>query len=87
MIFYAEAYLSDLMRMNVLDRDGEVVGRLRDVAVRLGDVFPLVAKLVIRRRGQRQPYVLPWADVRSVSSESVTLLRRGRASTHPARSR
>ncbi|MGD0110988.1 MAG: CBS domain-containing protein [Armatimonadota bacterium] len=76
MIFYAEAYLSDLMRMNVLDRDGAVVGRLRDVAVRLGDVFPLVAKLVIRRRGQRQPYVLPWDDVRSVSSESVTLLRR-----------
>ncbi len=23
MIFYAEAYLSDLLRMNVLDRDGK----------------------------------------------------------------
>ena len=74
MIFYAEAYLSDLMRMNVLDRDGEVVGRLRDVAVRLGDVFPLVTMLTIRRRGQRQPLALPWSDVRSVSAESITLL-------------
>jgi len=76
MIFYAEAYLSDLMRMSVLDRDGEVVGRVRDVAVRLGDAFPLVTRLAIRRRGRREPYLLPWTDVRSVSAESLTLLHR-----------
>jgi CBS domain-containing protein/sporulation protein YlmC with PRC-barrel domain len=77
MIFFAEAYLSDLMRMNVLDRDGAVVGRLRDVAVRLGEAFPPVTKLVLRRRGQRQPLVIPWDAVRSVSAESITLLHRG----------
>jgi CBS domain-containing protein/sporulation protein YlmC with PRC-barrel domain len=76
MIFYAEAYLSDLMRINVLDRDGEVVGRVRDVAIRFGDVFPLVTQLVIRRRGRRESFVLPWSAVRSVSAESVTLLHR-----------
>jgi CBS domain-containing protein/sporulation protein YlmC with PRC-barrel domain len=76
MIFFAEAYLSDLMQMNVLDRDGAVVGRLKDVAVRLGDVFPLVTKLVIKRRSQRQPFVLPWSAVRSASAESITLLHR-----------
>jgi len=74
MIFYAEAYLSDLMRMNVLDRDGKVVGRPRDIAVRLGETFPLVTKLLVRRRGRRDPLVLPWAAVRSVSAESITLL-------------
>ncbi len=74
MIFYAEAYLSDLLRMTVLDRDGRAVGRLRDVAVRPGDTFPLVTKLLVRRRGQRDPLVLPWSSVRSVSSEAVTLL-------------
>jgi CBS domain-containing protein/sporulation protein YlmC with PRC-barrel domain len=76
MIFYAEAYLSDLMRMTVLDRDGKVVGRVADIAVRPGEAFPLVTKLLVRRRGQREPLVLPWSAVRSVSSESVTLLHR-----------
>ena len=76
MIFYAEAYLSDLLRMNVLDREGAVVGRLRDMTVRLGDVFPVVTKLLIGRRGQRQPLVLLMDSVRSVSAESITLLHR-----------
>ena len=75
MIFFAEAYLSDLMRMNVLDRDGALVGRLRDVAIRPGEVFPLVTKLLVRRRGHRELLVLPWNLVRSVSSESITLLK------------
>jgi len=75
MIFFAEAYLSDLVRMNVLDRDGSAVGKLRDVAVKLGEVFPLVTKVVVKRQGQRRPSVLPWELVRSVSAESVTLLQ------------
>jgi len=75
MIFFAEAYLSDLMRMNVLDRDGKIVGPLRDIAVRPGDAFPLVTKLLLRRRGQREPFAVPWGAVRSVSAESITLLQ------------
>ncbi len=73
MIFYAEAYLSELLRMSVLDRDGNAVGRVRDIAVRAGEVFPLVTKLVLRRRQGKEPLVLPWSVVRSVSAEHVTL--------------
>jgi len=76
MIFYAEAYLSDLMRMNVLDRDGAALGRLRDIGVRFGETFPLVTSLVVRRRGQREALIVPWSAVRSVSQESITLLHR-----------
>jgi magnesium transporter len=73
MIFYAEAYLSELQRMSVLDRDGKLVGRVSDVAVRLGEVFPQVTKLLVRVRGRRDPLVLPWPVVRSVSTELVSL--------------
>ncbi len=75
MIFFAEAYLSDLMRMNVLDRDAKIVGRLRDIAVRAGDTFPLVTKLAVRTRGRAEPLCLPWSAVRSVSTESISLLQ------------
>jgi len=73
MIFFAEAYLSELIRMNVVDCDGKLVGRLKDIAVRLGETFPLAAKLAVRRRGARQPFIVPWSAVRSVSTEAVTL--------------
>jgi len=73
MIFFAEAYLSDLLRMNILDRDGKPVGRLRDIAVRPGEVFPLVTKLLLRQRGQGDPLILPWPLLRSVSAEAITL--------------
>jgi len=73
MIFYAEAYLSELLRMDVLDRDQQVIGRVTDIAVRLGEAFPLVTKLLVRPRGEKQPRVLPWSAVRSVSAEVVTL--------------
>jgi len=74
MIFYAETHLSDLMRMNVADRSGKAIGRVKDIAVLPGDVFPLVTKLVLARRGHREPMVIAWSSVRSVSSEVVTLL-------------
>lgn len=76
MIFFAEAYLSDLLRMNVMDREGTLVGRLRDVAVKLGEAFPEVTKLLVQCRGRREPLALPWGQVRSVSTESITLLSR-----------
>ena len=75
MIFFAEAYLSDLLRMNVVDRDGKLVGRLEDVVVKPGETFPLVTKLLVKQRGRRDPLVLPWAAVRSISSEAFTLAR------------
>jgi len=75
MIFFAEAYLSELIRMNVVDRDGKLVGRLTDIAVRPGETFPLVAKLTVRRRGRRETLIVPWSAVRSVSTEAVTLNR------------
>ena len=73
MIFFAEAYLSDLLRMSVLDRDGRLLGRVVDIAVRPGETFPPVTKLLVRRRGERAPAALLWSAVRSVSTEAITL--------------
>jgi len=73
MIFYAEAYLSDLLRMNVLDRDGKPTGRVKDIAVRPGDTFPLVTRVILRAKGHSEPVPLPWSAVRSVSAEAITL--------------
>ncbi len=72
MIFFAEGYLSDLLRMAVVSRDGERVGRLKDVAARMGDTFPPVTKIVVARN-RRDTLILPWSTIRSVSTEAITL--------------
>jgi len=73
MIFFSEGYLSELLRMNVVDRDGKFIGRIRDIGVKLGESFPVVTKILLRQRGKRDPLVLPWDVVRSVSTEAITL--------------
>jgi len=73
MIFFSEGYLSELLRMNVVDGDGTFIGRIGDIGVKLGESFPLVTKIVLRQRGRREPLILPWGVVRSVSTEAVTL--------------
>ncbi len=73
MIFFAEGYLSDLLRMDVVDRDGVPVGRLSDIAIRLGETFPLVTKVVVRPRHKGEPLVFAWSALRSVSIEAITL--------------
>ncbi|HUU53445.1 MAG TPA: CBS domain-containing protein [Armatimonadota bacterium] len=76
MIFFSEGYVSELLRMNVVDRDGRLVGRVGDIGVELGESFPLVTKLLLRPRGRREPLILPWSVIRSVSTEAIAL-------THP----
>lgn len=72
MIFFAEAYLSQLLGRSVRDSTGRVVGRLDDLAAQRNGAFPIVSKLVLRRHRQAS-LVLPWSAVRSVSEEAITL--------------
>ncbi|NIM04225.1 MAG: CBS domain-containing protein [Armatimonadetes bacterium] len=72
MIFFAEAYLSQLLGRTVRDLSGEVVGRLEDIVVEGDGAFPPVTKLVLRRKRQ-DSLVLPWSAVRSVSEEAIRL--------------
>jgi len=72
MIFFAEAYLSQLIGRAVRDPSGQVVGRLEDLIVSRNGAFPPVTKILLRRRKQ-ESLALPWSTVRSVSEEAITL--------------
>jgi CBS domain-containing protein/sporulation protein YlmC with PRC-barrel domain len=72
MIFFAEAYLSQLLGRTVRDASGETVGRVEDIIVGHNGAFPPVNKLVLRRKRQ-DSLILPWSSVRSVSEEAMRL--------------
>jgi CBS domain-containing protein len=62
--------LSDHLKQDVLDADGARVGRLRDLAVELGEPFPLVTRLVVDDR------VIAWDAVASFERAQVVLATR-----------
>jgi magnesium transporter len=72
MIFFAEAYLSQLTSRVVQDATGRQVGRLKDVVVQKNGAFPLVTKIVLRQP-HKPALQVPWSEVRSVSEEAIKL--------------
>ncbi len=66
-------YFSDLLNRPISDPEGRVRGRLTDLKVRLGEPFPKVDSLVIRRRGEKSARVLDWSSVETIRDRSAVL--------------
>jgi magnesium transporter len=66
-------FLSELLGRPVLDAGGRTLGRLVDLKVRLGEMFPRIDGLALRRRSERRAKALSWSDVESFGREAVAL--------------
>ena len=66
-------YFSELQGRTVVDAEGRTVGKVSDLKVRLGEMFPRVTTLILRRRRGRKLFSLPWEDVESLDGLLVTL--------------
>ncbi len=73
MVFFAESYLSAILRYGVQQADGAAYGRLQDLIVRAEDRFPVITEVAVLPDGQRSPVYYPWSAVRSTSQEGVRL--------------
>jgi CBS domain-containing protein/sporulation protein YlmC with PRC-barrel domain len=73
MVFFAEAYLSALLRYGVYDAEGRYVGRLDDVLVDPHVKFPVVTRIAIKPKGEGRVLYVPWSDIRSASQEGMRL--------------
>jgi CBS domain-containing protein/sporulation protein YlmC with PRC-barrel domain len=72
MLFFAGYFLSAMLDKPVRDRSGRQLGRLKDLAIRCAEGFPPVSNILVRA-GRHQELVVPWDEVRNVSSEAITL--------------
>jgi magnesium transporter len=68
-------YFSQLLDHSVLDADGRSTGKMADMKVRLGELFPRVASVVIRpRRRRRKKLVeLDWSQVDYLNGNRIRL--------------
>ncbi len=84
--FAGEIFLSEVYKQPVLDQTGEVIGKLKDVIVGLGEPFPPVTALVVA--SGRETYLLHWDIVnlfnRRVISVNALVKNLGPASVSPS---
>ncbi len=66
-------FLSDFLGRPVLASEGRALGRLVDLKVRLGEMFPRIDGLALRRRGERRAKALSWSEVESFEGGAVVL--------------
>ncbi len=63
-------FLTEILGAEVVDIRQRRVGRVRDVAVRVQQPYPVVTALVLSRRGDS---VVPWTAVRTIAGREVAL--------------
>ncbi len=66
-------YFSELQGRAVIDSQGRKVGRIEDLKVKLGELFPKVTSLVVRRSRLKKLSALDWADVENFNGEVISL--------------
>jgi magnesium transporter len=84
MVFFADAYLSALLRYGVNDAEGSPIGHLDDILVVPHERFPEVVRLAVREPGKTELGYVPWSAVRTASQEGIRLAPGARPSPTPA---
>jgi len=65
-------YVSELLGRPLVGADGRRLGRLADLKVRLGELFPRIVSLHVRR-GRKRIAALDWTEVASFSGKKIVL--------------
>ncbi len=71
MVLFTEMYLSELIGIPVVDRLQEPVGGVKDVFVVLGDKFPRVISLLIKKKIDNKEVVLLLSEVELIGKKFV----------------
>lgn len=66
-------FLSELLGRSVVSSTGKTIGKLVDLKVKLGELFPKVITLRVKLREPRSPLALDWSFVQSLNGNVVVL--------------
>ena len=66
-------FFSELLGRFVVDEAGVAIGKLADFKLRLAELFPMVATLVVKKRGEKKLVELDWQEVQSLNKTMIRL--------------
>ena len=61
MTFIGEIFVGEVLNKPVLDPSGEEIGRVKDLLVSIGEPFPQVTSLIIKRK--KRELIVPWDSI------------------------
>jgi len=66
-------FFSEIHGRAVLDTQGRPIGRLDDLKVRLGELFPKVTSMVLKRHRRPEPWALAWDETEGLNEGPIRL--------------
>jgi CBS domain-containing protein/sporulation protein YlmC with PRC-barrel domain len=66
-------HISEILGRFVVNADGDAVGKLADLKVKLGEPFPKVSGLAVKKRKEKRLLELDWQEVQSLSTTAIRL--------------
>jgi len=66
-------FLSELLGCPVVSASGKTLGRLVDLKVMLGELFPKVIKLRVKLKGGRDGSSIDWSEVQDIQGKAIKL--------------
>jgi magnesium transporter len=66
-------FFSDILNRRVVNSEGKIIGKVVDLRVALGELFPPVVSIRIRPKGKERFVFLPWGVVESINGRVINL--------------
>jgi magnesium transporter len=66
-------FFSDILNRRVVDSEGRIIGKVVDLRVALGELFPPVVSIRIRQKRREKAIFLPWEVVESINGRVISL--------------
>jgi magnesium transporter len=66
-------YISEILGRFVVNADGDAIGKLADLKVKLGEPFPRVSGLAVKKRKEKRLLELDWQEVQSLNTTAIRL--------------
>jgi len=66
-------FLSEILNRRVINSEGRIIGKVVDLRVRLGELFPPVVSVRLRQKGSKELIPFPWYSVESINENVIRL--------------
>jgi magnesium transporter len=66
-------FLSDILKLGMVDSQGKILGKLVDLRIKLGELFPPVIALRVKGKGKRGIISFPWNKVSKIDQKVISL--------------
>jgi CBS domain-containing protein/sporulation protein YlmC with PRC-barrel domain len=66
-------FFSDILNRRVIDSEGKIIGKVVDLRVKLGEIFPAVVSVRVRQKRGEKFVLFPWDAVESINGRVISL--------------